>query len=85
VAEAQIGEAARTSGYVFNVSDATVITSPLSVTDGALSVNTSVSGVVLPYWRIKYQPAGVYSGGTTLTVNAKVVGGAPLAATVMGG
>lgn len=37
-------------------------------TDGSLSANTIVQGILGPLWRVKLTTTGTYAGGTTMTV-----------------
>jgi hypothetical protein len=60
---------------VFNLTNLTAVTAPLTPTDGTLAANTSVSGVFGTQWRVKYSSAGTYAGNTRLVINAFATGG----------
>ena len=49
---------------------ATAVTSILTPTDGTLTANTSVTGVLGDQYRVKYTTTGTYGGSTTLRVDA---------------
>ena len=53
----------------YNLSALTVVTTQQAATDGSLAANTAVSGVIGAHWRVKYQTAGVYAGGTALRID----------------
>jgi hypothetical protein len=56
---------------IYNLTSETPVTSLYSPTDGTLDANTSVSGLIGPWWRIQYKSAGTaYAGGTSLTIDA---------------
>jgi hypothetical protein len=55
---------------LFNLSSETPITSQLVTTDGALTANTCISGLLCPLWRVRYVVVGSYAGGTSLTIDA---------------
>jgi hypothetical protein len=56
--------------YLFNLSAETPITSQYTPTDGSLSANTAVDGILGNRWRVKYSSSGTYAGGTSLTIDA---------------
>ena len=58
-----------TARRLFNLSALTPVTSIATPTDGSLSANTSVDGLVGPYWRVKYTSVGTYAGGTTIAID----------------
>ena len=60
---------------IFNLSNKTVITTPPAVTDGSMTANTSVSGIIGGQWRVKYKSSGTYAGGTTFVVNVTATNG----------
>ena len=55
---------------IFNLSASTSITSIATPTDGSLTSNTCVDGMVGPLWRTKLTTTGTYAGGTTIAVDA---------------
>lgn len=54
---------------VVNVSGLTAITTPVSVTDGSLTSNTVLQGVLGDQYRVKFTSVGTYGAGTTLAVD----------------
>lgn len=54
---------------VVNLSAATPVATQASPTDGALTANTAVDGLLGPLLRVKYASAGTYAG-TTLRIDA---------------
>jgi hypothetical protein len=55
--------------YIFNLSSTTPVTSEYTPTDGTLTANTAVDGLLGHLWRIKYSSSGLYAGGTSLVVD----------------
>lgn len=55
---------------IYNLSSNTVHTTAVVPTDGALTANTSVDGIIGMMWRVKYVTVGTYAGGTVLNVDA---------------
>ena len=53
----------------FNLSALTPVTTQATPTDGSLSANTAVDGLLGPLFRVKYQSSGTYAGGTTVRVD----------------
>jgi hypothetical protein len=58
---------------LYNLSSATAVTSIATPTDGSLTANTAVDGLLGTLMRVKYVTVGTYAGTTTLRVD--VVGG----------
>lgn len=56
---------------IYNLSALTAKTSEVTPTDGNLSANTSVDGVMGSQFRCKYVTVGTYSGGTALTIDVE--------------
>ena len=54
---------------VVNLTSGTPITTPATPTDGSLTANTVVNGVIGNRYRVKYTTVGTYAGGTTLSVH----------------
>jgi len=52
-----------------------IAASPFTPTDGALTANTAITGVLGTLYRVKYVTTGTYSGSTTLVVTAQSLGG----------
>jgi hypothetical protein len=52
----------------------TALAAAVAPSDGALTVNTILSGLIAPYLRVKYKSTGTYAGGTTLTVTCVTKG-----------
>jgi hypothetical protein len=59
----------------FNLHNQATVTTPLALTDGTLAANTSVAGIVGPWWRVKYSSTGTYAGNTKWIINVSVSGG----------
>jgi hypothetical protein len=57
---------------LYNLNRATSVTSIATPTDGALSANTSVDGLLGDRVRVKFTTVGTYAGSTTLLVSAIV-------------
>jgi hypothetical protein len=55
---------------LYNLSNRTAVTSIATPTDGALSANTSVDGLLGDRLRVKWSSVGTYAGGTNLTITA---------------
>ena len=55
---------------VFNLSASTPITTIATPTDGSLTSNTCVDGMVGPLWRTKLTTTGTYATSTTIAVDA---------------
>ena len=64
-----------TFNALFNLSNEAAITSPATPTDGTLTDNTAVSGIIGNLWRVKYKSSGTYGGSTTFVVNAFATNG----------
>ena len=58
-----------TARKMFNLSALTPVTSIATPTDGSLSANTSVDGIVGSLWRVKYTSVGTYAASTTIEVD----------------
>ena len=56
---------------VVNLSTLTVIGSPTAVSDGTMTSNTSLGGLIGAHWRVKYTTTGTYAGATTLRIDAE--------------
>ena len=56
---------------LYNLSCLTPKTSAVTPTDGALTANTSLDGIIGPLLRVKRTTVGVYAGGTTLRVDVQ--------------
>ena len=54
---------------LFNLSSLTPQTSPVTPTNGTLTANTSVDGLIGPLLRVAYKSSGTYGGSTTLQVD----------------
>lgn len=55
-----------------NLSSATPVISPFATgTDGSLSANTAVDGILGSMWRVKYTTVGTYAASTTLNVDVQ--------------
>ncbi len=54
-----------------NVSGMTVINASATVTDGTLTANTSINGMLGDQLRVKYTSVGTYGAGTTLVISAQ--------------
>lgn len=57
------------SKKIYNLSALTPVTTAVTPTDGSLSANTAVDGIVGPIWRVKYTTTGTYAGSTNFQVN----------------
>jgi hypothetical protein len=55
---------------VVNLSSLTPVTTLTTPSDGSLSANTVVDGIIGTQIRVKYVSVGTYAGGTTLAVYA---------------
>lgn len=66
-----------TSGgtVVATVDGKAAITTPATLTDGALTANTVQQGFLGSQMRVKLTTTGTYAGGTTLTVKVKTTNG----------
>ncbi|MDE2467773.1 MAG: hypothetical protein KGL35_03285 [Bradyrhizobium sp.] len=62
---------------LFNLSCLTPVTTQATPTDGALTANTAVDGVLGRHFRVKYTTVGTYAGGTTLEVDVSTSRTAP--------
>ena len=71
---AEFSFATSTSTALYNLSSGTPVTSPVTPTDGGLTANTSVNGLLGNLFRVKTIVVGTYSG-TSLVVNAISAGG----------
>jgi hypothetical protein len=61
---------ANTAGRkLFNLSRLTPITSIATPSDGTLTANTVISGLLGSHYRVKWVTVGTYSGGTSLTID----------------
>ena len=56
--------------YIFNLSSNTPVTSEYTPTDGTLTANTCVDGLLGHLFRCKYSSSGIYAGGTSLAIDA---------------
>jgi hypothetical protein len=54
---------------VFNLNAQTPITTIATPTDGSISANTSLDGLLGSQFRLKYASTGTYAGGTKLSVD----------------
>jgi hypothetical protein len=54
---------------LYNLSAQTAKTTAVSPTDGSLTANTSVDGILGPEFRVKYTTVGTYAGGTNLAID----------------
>lgn len=52
-----------------NYTGMTAVTTPVALTDGAISTNTGINGFLGDRFRCKVTTVGTYGSGTTLTVN----------------
>lgn len=58
-----------TSGCsIFNPSTTAGVIAPITPTDGSLTANTAIDGVLGNLWRVKYTTTGTYAGNTTLQI-----------------
>jgi hypothetical protein len=55
--------------FEFNLSSLTPSTTEVIPTDGAMTANTSLDGVLGPMWRVKWTSVGTYAGNTNLRVD----------------
>lgn len=53
---------------VFNLSSLTPVTTQATPSDGSLTANTAVDGLIGSQLRVKYVTTGTYAGGTVLAV-----------------
>lgn len=60
--------------FIFNVSALTPKTTEVTPTDGSLTANTAIDGVLGPLWRVKYTSTGTYAGGTALRIDMNARG-----------
>jgi hypothetical protein len=56
--------------YMFNLSSSTPVTAQYTATDGTLTANTCVDGILGSQFRCKYSSSGTYGGNTSLTIDA---------------
>jgi hypothetical protein len=56
---------------VVNLSSDTPVTTPVTPTDGTMTNNTALDGVIGTKLRVKYQSSGTYAGGTTLAIDVQ--------------
>ncbi len=68
---AQFSWANTPSVGVYNLSGATPVASKYTPLDGALGANSSKDGILGGLFRCKYTTVGTYSGGTTLSIDAR--------------
>jgi hypothetical protein len=54
---------------VFNLSTTAAVTSPITPTNGGLTANTAISGVMGNMWRALISSTGTYAAGTNLRVD----------------
>lgn len=54
----------------FNLSALTAVTTQGTPSDGSLTANTAVDGVLGTQYAVKYVTTGTYAGGTTLRIDA---------------
>lgn len=54
---------------IVNLTSGTAVTTVATPTDGSLTANTVVNGILGNQYRVKYASVGTYGGGTTLAVN----------------
>lgn len=54
---------------VFNLNSQTPVTTQATPTDGSLTANTSVDGLLAVLLRCKYKSTGTYGAGTSLSVD----------------
>jgi hypothetical protein len=62
--------ATTTARKIFNLSGATPVTTQATPSDGSLTDNTSVDGILGPLFRVKTVTTGTYGGSTTLRIDA---------------
>lgn len=55
--------------FLFNLTTGSVA-SEYTATDGTLTANTAVSGIIGNLWRVKFTTTGTYADSTTLRVDA---------------
>jgi len=56
---------------IVNLTSGTAVTSPATPTDGSLTANTAVNGIIGNRIRVKYVTTGTYGGTTTFAVNVQ--------------
>lgn len=56
---------------VYNLTSSTPKTTAVTPTDGSLSANTSLDGIIGSLLRVKYTTVGTYAGSTTLKVDVQ--------------
>lgn len=54
---------------IVNLSAQTAVATAATPTDGAMTANTALDGVLGSRFRVKYASTGTYAGGTTLAVD----------------
>ena len=54
---------------LINLSSVTPKTTQVTPTDGSLTANTAVDGILGALFRVKYQSSGTYAGATTLSLD----------------
>jgi hypothetical protein len=54
---------------VFNLSTTAAVTSPITPTNGGLTANTAISGIMGNMWRVLLTTTGTYASGTSLRVD----------------
>ena len=52
-----------------NLTARTPVTTQATPTDGSITANTALDGILGPLLRVKYQSSGTYAGGTNLRVD----------------
>lgn len=55
--------------HLINLSSLTPVTTPVVPSDGALTANTCIDGLLGDYFRVLVTSAGTYAAGTALAVN----------------
>lgn len=60
---------------VYNLSGLTAVTTAVTPTDGSITANTAIDGLLGTQWRVKYASVGTYATSTSLRVDMDVHGG----------
>ena len=68
---AAIQNTTSTTQQFVNVLGMTAVTTPTTYTDGALTANTTVAGVLGLQYRCKLTSVGTYGAGTTFTIDVQ--------------
>ncbi len=62
-----------TTKSVIAISSTTSMTVPAAATDGGMTTNIVIPGMVGSWWRVKVVSTGTYAGGTTVRVDSSPV------------